>query len=196
MFQSKLDPHQLGWKAFWRRSASACLLLCHRHGSLCPGFRQTCPTFVLTSAESHMVESWMFPPFKKESFHVCCASATKDDLLNQASPRPSTIPNLTNPPRRVEPKPPTVIVFGFSLFFSWNSSDDDEGHGWPRGRSASWSFAPSVHFNTAHTSRAPGWMVRGAPQALNPPPSRLTCGTFLLSPETLVEYTPGPTNYS
>lgn len=66
----------------------------------------------------------------------------------------------------------------------------------PRGRGACRSFTPLLHLYAAHTWRVPSWMEWGALQALNPPPSRLTCGIFLSSPRTPVQFTLGLTNYS
>lgn len=66
----------------------------------------------------------------------------------------------------------------------------------PRGRWACRCFTPFLHLYAAHTWRVPSWMEWGALQALNPPPSRLTCGIFLSSPRTPVQFTLGLTNYS
>lgn len=66
----------------------------------------------------------------------------------------------------------------------------------PRGRRACRSFTPLLHLYAAHTWRVPSWMEWGALQALNPSPSRLTCGIFLSSPRTPVQFTLGLTNYS
>lgn len=66
----------------------------------------------------------------------------------------------------------------------------------PWGRWACWSFTPLLHLYAAHTWRVPSWMERVALQALNPLLSRLTCGIFLSSPGTPVQFTLGLTNYS
>lgn len=88
-----------------------------------------------------------------------------------------------------------VDVFLFS-FFPLNSLLMMMTPADPRGRQACRSFTPLLHLYAAHTWRVPSWMEWGALQALKPPPSRLTCGTFLSSPRTPMQFTLGLTNYS
>lgn len=162
---------------------------------------------LLSSAKSHMVESWMFPPFEKY-FHVYYASGAKK-LCPELSWM-STVNTFSSPSCRSESikltmwllhvelkrKALQLIVWAYFYFFFHDSCLMMMNVADPWGRWACRSFTPLLHFNAAHTLRAPSWIERGALQALNPPPSQLTCGTCLSSPRTPVEYTLGLTNYS